>query len=78
MRGMHINTYLRPAVDRKHVAVCHTPGKRVWTRDDDGDGVHEVHNNTIEGFWTGLRNLLRPFRGVNKWNGKKLWLLTRH
>ena len=22
--------------------------------------------NTSEGFWTGLRNFLRPFRGVNK------------
>ena len=51
---------------RKHVAVCHTPGKREWARDDDGDGIREVHNNTIEGLWTGLRNFLRPFRGVNK------------
>ena len=25
-----------------------------------------VHNNTQEGLWTGLRNLLRTFRGVNK------------
>ncbi len=52
--------------DREHVTVCHTPGKREWARDDDGDGVREVHSNTIEGFWTGLRNFLRPFRGVNK------------
>ena len=51
---------------RKHVTVCHTPGKRVWARDDDNDGIREVHNNTTEGFWTGLRNFLRPFRGVNK------------
>ena len=43
------------------------PGKREWARDDDGDGVREVHNNTMEGLWTGLRNYLRPFRGVNKW-----------
>jgi hypothetical protein len=21
----------------------------------------------MEGFWTGLRNFLRPFRGVSKW-----------
>jgi len=34
--------------------------------DDDGDGIRKVHVNTIEGFWTGLRNLLRPFRGINK------------
>ena len=52
--------------DRVHVTVCHTPGKRVWARDADGDGKREVHVNTIEGFWTGLRNFLRPFRGVNK------------
>jgi len=51
---------------RNHVTVCHTPGKRVWARDDDGDGIREVHVNTIEGLWTGLRNFLRPFRGVNK------------
>ena len=51
---------------RKHVTVCHTPEKRVWAHDEDGDGVREVHNNTIEGWWTGLRNFLRPFRGVNK------------
>ena len=37
-----------------------------WARDDDGDGVREVHRNTPEGLWTGLRNSLRPFRGVNK------------
>jgi transposase len=37
-----------------------------WARDDDGDGVREVHNNTQEGLWAGLRNFLRTFRGVNK------------
>jgi transposase-like protein len=52
--------------DRLHVTVCHTPRKRVWAKDDDGDGIREVHVNTSEGFWTGLRNFLRPFRGVNK------------
>jgi transposase len=46
--------------------VCHTPGQREWARDEDGDGVREVHNNTMEGIWTGLRNFLRPFRGVSK------------
>ena len=25
-----------------------------------------MHVNTLEGLWTGLRNFLRPFRGVNK------------
>jgi len=49
---------------RKHVSVCHMVHE--WARDDDGDGVREVHCNTIEGNWTGLRNFLRFFRGVNK------------
>jgi transposase len=51
---------------RTHASVCHTPARREWARDDDGDGVREVHCNTMEGIWTGLRNFLRPFRGVNK------------
>ena len=37
-----------------------------WARDADGDGLREVHSNTIEGIWTGLRNFLRRFRGVHK------------
>jgi transposase len=45
-------------------SVCHAA--REWARDDDGDGVREVHVNTQEGLWTGLRNFLRTFRGVNK------------
>jgi transposase len=53
-----------PAVGRGHVTVCHAAGE--WARDDDGDGIREVHINTSEGIWTGLRNFLRPFRGVNK------------
>lgn len=52
--------------DRPHPSVKHNPAHREWARDDDGDGVREVHTNTIEGFWTGLRNFLRPFRGVRK------------
>jgi transposase-like protein len=40
---------------------------REWARDDDGDGIREVHINTMEGLWTGARNFLRPFRGVSKW-----------
>ncbi len=40
--------------------------EKEWARDDDGDGVREVHTNTQEGQWTGLRNFLRPFRGVNE------------
>ena len=50
--------------DRGHATVNHNRGE--FARDDDGDGVREVHCNTLEGIWTGLRNFLRPFRGVNK------------
>jgi transposase-like protein len=49
---------------RRHATVCHA--EREWARDDDGDGIREVHDNTLEGLWTGLRNFLRPFRGVSK------------
>jgi len=42
--------------------------RKEWARDDDDDGIREVHSNTIEGFWLGLRNYLRPFRGVSKWS----------
>jgi len=49
---------------RSHSSVNHSQGE--WARDDDGDGVREVHCNTLEGIWTGLRNFLRPFRGVHK------------
>lgn len=51
-------------LERTHQQVSH--GQREWARDDDGDGVREVHTNTIEGLWTTLRNFLRPFRGVHK------------
>lgn len=49
---------------RQHASVQHSQGE--WARDDDGDGIREVHCNTLEGIWTGLRNFLRPFRGVHK------------
>ena len=49
---------------RTHHTVCHS--HREYARDDDGDGVREGHCNTREGIWTGLRNFLRPFRGVHK------------
>lgn len=54
--------------ERQHVKVSHKPGAREWARDDDGDGIREVHCNTMEGIWTGLRNFLRRFRGVHKKN----------
>ena len=52
------------ALKRTRYTVSH--GKSEWARDDDGDGRRETHSNTIEGVWTGLRNFLRPFRGVSK------------
>lgn len=59
------NAYNRVAgTGRGHGTVCHS--KREWARDDDGDGIREVHCNTMEGIWTGLRNFLRSFRGVHK------------
>ena len=51
-------------VQRTRSTVAH--GKKEWARDEDGDGIREVHTNTLEGLWTGLRNFLRPFRGVSK------------
>jgi hypothetical protein len=51
-------------IQRPRSTVCHSLGE--WARDADGDGIREVHTNTIEGLWTGLRNFLRPFRGVSK------------
>ena len=49
---------------RGHTTVCHS--RHEYARDDDGDGFCEVHCNTMEGIWTGLRNFLRLFRGVHK------------
>lgn len=51
-------------LDRVRLTVCHA--QREWARDADGDGIREVHVNGNEGGWTGLRNFLRPFRGVHK------------
>ncbi len=51
-------------IERIRSTVAH--GHREWARDDDGDGIREVQVNTAEGMWTGLRTLLRPFRGVHK------------
>ena len=44
--------------------VCHSQGEDA--RDEDGDGFHEVHVNTIEGFWSLLRSWLRPHRGISQ------------
>ena len=29
--------------------------------------ICQVRDTRLEGIWTGLRNFLRPFRGVSKW-----------
>ena len=50
----------------EHHSVCHSHGE--YARDDDGDGFHEVHVNTIEGFWSLLRSWLRPHQGISQEN----------
>jgi transposase-like protein len=47
-----------------HKTVNHSQGE--YARDEDGDGFHEVHVNTIEGLWSLLRSWLRPHRGVSQ------------
>ena len=47
-----------------HRTVCHSRGE--YARDEDGDGFHEVHVNTMEGVWSLLRSWLRPHRGVSQ------------
>jgi len=51
-------------IERTRSSVQHAI--KEWARDDDGDGIREVHTNNAEGMWTGLRNFLRPFRGLHK------------
>jgi transposase len=41
-------------------------GHKEWARDDTADGIREVHTNTTEGMWSGLRTFLRVFLGVSK------------
>jgi IS1 family transposase len=56
-------------VEREHRTVSH--GVREWARDDDEDGIREVHVNTIEGLWTSVRNFLRTFqRGTQEVSGR--------
>ena len=45
-------------------SVCRSRGE--YARDEDGDGFHEVHVNTMEGFWSLLRSWLRPHRGISQ------------
>ena len=55
---------LSRTLEVRHKTVCHQVNE--YARDDDGDDVREVHLNQSEGEGTGLRNFLRPFRGVHK------------
>jgi len=50
----------------EHKTVCHSKGE--YARDEDGDGFHEVHVNTMEGVWSLLRRWLRPHRGISQEN----------
>ncbi len=47
-----------------HKTVNHNAGE--YARDEDGDGFHEIHVNTMEGFWSLLRSWLRPHRGISQ------------
>lgn len=47
-----------------HKRVNHSIGE--YARDEDGDGFHEVHVNSLEGFWSLLRSWLRPHRGISQ------------
>jgi len=53
-------------IEPQHATVTHA--QHAWARDDDGDGVREVHCNRCEGAGAALRTFLRPFRGVHKAN----------
>ena len=47
-----------------HKSVNH--GRGECARDEDGDGVCEVHVHTMERFWSLLRSWLRPHRGISQ------------
>jgi transposase len=47
-----------------HKRVNH--GRGELARDDDGDGLYEVHVNMMEGLWSLLRSWLRPHRGISQ------------
>ena len=53
-----------PDSGRERQTVCHSQSE--YARDEDQDGCCEIHCNTMEGIWVGVRNFLRPFRGIHK------------
>ena len=51
-----------------------TDSQGEYARNTDGDGFHEVHVNTAEGFWSLLRSWVRPHRGISrKKNCRSTW-----
>lgn len=48
----------------EHKTVNHGNGE--YARDENNDGFHEVHVNTMEGTWSLLRSWLRPHRGLSQ------------
>lgn len=50
--------------DYQHKRVNHSQGE--YARDEDDDGKHEVHVNTMECFWSLLRPWLRVHRGISQ------------
>lgn len=48
----------------RSITVNHGEGE--YARDADGDGINEVHVNTMEGFWSLLRSWIRPHRGISQ------------
>ncbi len=53
-----------PVWGYQHKTVCHSRGE--YARDEDGDGFHEVHVNTMEGFWSLLRLYVPKHRGLTR------------
>lgn len=53
-----------------HKTVCH--GRGEYARDDDGDGLCEVHVNTLEGIWSLLRSWLRSLAAFPKRNSRSI------
>ena len=47
-----------------HHTVNHSQSE--YARDEDGDGFHEIHVNTLEGFWSLLRSWFRPHRSISQ------------
>jgi transposase len=58
-----IESRLEPGGDAP-ASVWHSRGADA--RDDEGDGLHEVHVTTMEGLGSLLRSWLRPHRGISQ------------